>query len=90
MKNVDGACVLCGAPKAGVARCKCWIVEPQTKESQGRKQTGLLLDGRDVPIGWTTLPDTENMKAMKVCHPCRGKLKKVYIDGSATKAGASC
>eukprot|EP00972_Heterocapsa_arctica_P018345 2709560-Heterocapsa_arctica.AAC.1 len=43
-----------------------------------------------VPSDWTTLPDTENMKAMEVCHHCRGKVKKVYIDGSATEVGASC
>eukprot|EP00972_Heterocapsa_arctica_P056047 8267447-Heterocapsa_arctica.AAC.1 len=25
---------------------------------------------------WTNWPDTENMKAMEVCHPYRGKVKK--------------
>eukprot|EP00972_Heterocapsa_arctica_P002945 433816-Heterocapsa_arctica.AAC.1 len=30
------------------------------------------------------------MKAVEVCHPCRGKVNKVYIDESATKVGASC
>eukprot|EP00972_Heterocapsa_arctica_P041139 6064196-Heterocapsa_arctica.AAC.1 len=43
-----------------------------------------------VPSDWTTLPDIEFMKAAEVCHPCRGTLKKVYIDGSAAKVGASC
>eukprot|EP00972_Heterocapsa_arctica_P102193 15058081-Heterocapsa_arctica.AAC.1 len=30
------------------------------------------------------------MNATEVCHPCKGIIKKVYIDGSATKVGASC
>eukprot|EP00972_Heterocapsa_arctica_P057139 8431633-Heterocapsa_arctica.AAC.1 len=29
------------------------------------------------------------MKATEVCHPCKGVIHKVYIDGSATKVGAS-
>eukprot|EP00972_Heterocapsa_arctica_P105260 15509341-Heterocapsa_arctica.AAC.1 len=27
---------------------------------------------------------------MELCHPCRGKVTKVYNDGSATTVGASC
>eukprot|EP00972_Heterocapsa_arctica_P096465 14231700-Heterocapsa_arctica.AAC.1 len=30
------------------------------------------------------------MEAVEVCHPCTGNVTNVYIDGSATKAGASC
>eukprot|EP00972_Heterocapsa_arctica_P105492 15543821-Heterocapsa_arctica.AAC.1 len=30
------------------------------------------------------------MKAVEVCHPCTGKVKKIDIDGSSTKVGASC
>eukprot|EP00972_Heterocapsa_arctica_P070119 10358189-Heterocapsa_arctica.AAC.1 len=37
------------------------------------------------PSDWTTLLDTENMRAVEVCHPCKGNAEKVYIDGSATK-----
>eukprot|EP00972_Heterocapsa_arctica_P045784 6757156-Heterocapsa_arctica.AAC.2 len=39
---------------------------------------------------WTTLSETEYMKATDTCHPCEGIIKKVYIDGSATTIGASC
>eukprot|EP00972_Heterocapsa_arctica_P057730 8516501-Heterocapsa_arctica.AAC.1 len=43
-----------------------------------------------VPSGWSTCLDTDHMKADAACHPCKGNIKKVYIDGSATKVGASC
>eukprot|EP00972_Heterocapsa_arctica_P027809 4090825-Heterocapsa_arctica.AAC.1 len=42
------------------------------------------------PIDWTTLPDSDYMKATEVCHPCEGIIKKVYIDGSAAKVAATC
>eukprot|EP00972_Heterocapsa_arctica_P019953 2943458-Heterocapsa_arctica.AAC.1 len=39
---------------------------------------------------WTTLPMTDLMKDEDTCHACKGIIKKVCIDGSATKVGASC
>eukprot|EP00972_Heterocapsa_arctica_P035936 5286027-Heterocapsa_arctica.AAC.1 len=38
---------------------------------------------------YTALPDTEYMKAEDLCLNCTEKADKVYIDGSATKIGAS-
>eukprot|EP00972_Heterocapsa_arctica_P027861 4097190-Heterocapsa_arctica.AAC.1 len=37
----------------------------------------------------TTLPESEHMKATDSCHPCKGVIKHVDIDGSATNIGAS-
>eukprot|EP00972_Heterocapsa_arctica_P023396 3446967-Heterocapsa_arctica.AAC.1 len=39
---------------------------------------------------WTTLPESDYMKTTEVCHPCKGIINNVYIDGSATKIRASC
>eukprot|EP00972_Heterocapsa_arctica_P072078 10644914-Heterocapsa_arctica.AAC.1 len=38
---------------------------------------------------YTALPDTEYMKAEDLCLDCTEKADEVYIDGSATKIGAS-
>eukprot|EP00972_Heterocapsa_arctica_P114077 16440628-Heterocapsa_arctica.AAC.1 len=38
---------------------------------------------------WTTLPPTEHMIAKDLCHECKGTAKKVYIDGSSYKIGAT-
>eukprot|EP00972_Heterocapsa_arctica_P052067 7661558-Heterocapsa_arctica.AAC.1 len=38
---------------------------------------------------WTLLPETEFMKQSDICQTCTEHAKKVYIDGSATKIGAS-
>eukprot|EP00972_Heterocapsa_arctica_P057978 8553977-Heterocapsa_arctica.AAC.2 len=86
MKNADGTCVLCGAPEAGVEHI--WWECPALNGVQRRAKEGNIpayfwMAGI-VPSDWTTWPDTENMKAMEVCHPCKGKMK-VNIDGSATK-----
>eukprot|EP00972_Heterocapsa_arctica_P006418 941241-Heterocapsa_arctica.AAC.1 len=36
-----------------------------------------------------TLPESEHMKAADTCHPCKGIIKKIDIDGAATRLGAS-
>eukprot|EP00972_Heterocapsa_arctica_P035262 5189132-Heterocapsa_arctica.AAC.1 len=38
---------------------------------------------------WTALEETDYMKEQDLCQPCTENTKKVYIDGSATKIGAS-
>eukprot|EP00972_Heterocapsa_arctica_P017734 2621267-Heterocapsa_arctica.AAC.1 len=38
---------------------------------------------------WTALVDSEFMNEQDYCQPCTEHTKKVYIDGSATKIGAS-
>eukprot|EP00972_Heterocapsa_arctica_P105600 15558432-Heterocapsa_arctica.AAC.1 len=38
---------------------------------------------------WTALEETQYMKEQDLCQPCTENTKKVYIDGSATKIGAS-
>eukprot|EP00972_Heterocapsa_arctica_P109415 16111385-Heterocapsa_arctica.AAC.1 len=38
---------------------------------------------------WTALEETDYMIEQDLCQPCTGHTKKVYIDGSATKIGAS-
>eukprot|EP00972_Heterocapsa_arctica_P114977 16445442-Heterocapsa_arctica.AAC.1 len=38
---------------------------------------------------WTALPETEYMKETDISQACTEHEKKVYIDGSATKIGAT-
>eukprot|EP00972_Heterocapsa_arctica_P012050 1767397-Heterocapsa_arctica.AAC.1 len=38
---------------------------------------------------WTALPETEYMKETDIRQACAEHANKVYIDGSATKFGAS-
>eukprot|EP00972_Heterocapsa_arctica_P110933 16335363-Heterocapsa_arctica.AAC.1 len=99
-KNADGACVTLGAPKAGVEhiRWECpalnglikfGLLKLKQRKTKERNKTACFWLAGIVPSAWP-LPDTENMKAVEVRHPCEGKAKKVYIDGSATKLEASC
>eukprot|EP00972_Heterocapsa_arctica_P016030 2362871-Heterocapsa_arctica.AAC.1 len=38
---------------------------------------------------WAALEETDYMKQQDLCQPCTENAEKVYIDGSATKIGAS-
>eukprot|EP00972_Heterocapsa_arctica_P092354 13620683-Heterocapsa_arctica.AAC.1 len=38
---------------------------------------------------WTTLQESEHMKAEDLCHECKGKTNTVFIDGSSYKVGES-
>eukprot|EP00972_Heterocapsa_arctica_P023304 3433277-Heterocapsa_arctica.AAC.1 len=72
-----GACVLCGALKAGVEHIwwECPVLNgvinfgllklKQRRAKEGHEPECFWLAG-SVPSDWTTLPDTENMKAMDV------------------------
>eukprot|EP00972_Heterocapsa_arctica_P039096 5756667-Heterocapsa_arctica.AAC.1 len=78
---------MCGAPKAGVEHI--WWERPALNGAinfglQKLKQRRAKAGNKPAfPSAWSTLRDTDNMKAVEVCHPCRGQVKNVYT-GSAT------
>ncbi len=42
-----------------------------------------------VTADWTTVPETEHMRDIDICHECKGVASTVYIDGSSYKFGNS-
>eukprot|EP00972_Heterocapsa_arctica_P111055 16350845-Heterocapsa_arctica.AAC.1 len=96
----NGECLLCGAITAGVNHIR-WECPTLNKFSNlGLQHLNLRRLKEDkmpycfwntgvITKDWTTLPNSERMNDEDRCHFCVGNVKKVYIDGSATKVGAS-
>eukprot|EP00972_Heterocapsa_arctica_P002744 405802-Heterocapsa_arctica.AAC.1 len=87
---------MCGAPNAGVEHIwwECpslngvvnfGLQKVKQRRAKETNKPGCFWMAGIVPSGRTTLPDMEHMRAVEVCHPCKGNVKHVYIDGSATK-----
>ncbi len=94
--NSNGDCLLCGMKNAGVNRrwWDCYGLQNQSeysfvrlKEIRNRyqNQPECFWNTGVVTADWTTLPETEHMRDVDICHECKGVASTVYIDGSSYK-----